>query len=181
MQAVDSPESLCHTYGFRQGLGTSAPVLRVHSRVVACREVGSCAHKQCMSRHVAHREAIIKLLDGPVDCASYVPSAGLGRAWVYQLRCSGHRRVVACREVGRFAHKPCVSSHVAHREAIIDLLDGPIDCAPVICAICNVDVLAAVAQAMCVWHPFNDARLLCQWHNSKPGHKVTCSALVLQR
>ena len=121
MQAVESPESLCHTCGFRQGLGTSAVVLRVHRRVVPYKEVGRCAHKQCMS------------------------------------------------------------SQIAHREAIIDLLDGPVDCAPVICAICNVDVLAAVAQAMCVWHPLNDARLLCQWHNSKPGHKVTCSALVLQR
>ena len=60
---------------------------------------------------------------------------------------------------------------LADLKTVIDLLDCHVDSALVISAICNVDVLAAVAQAMSLRHPFDDPRLLCQWNHCKPEAK----------
>ncbi len=54
-------------------------------------------------------------------------------------------------------------------ETIIDLLHSHVDGPLVIGAICNVDVLAAVAQSVRVWHPLNDACLLRQRNHCKPA------------
>jgi len=58
-------------------------------------------------------------------------------------------------------------------ETIIDLLHSHVDGPLVVGAVCNVDVLAAVAQSVCVWHPLNDACLLCQGNHSKPATAKT--------
>ena len=58
-------------------------------------------------------------------------------------------------------------------ETIIDLLHSHVDGPLVVGAVCNVDILAAVAQSVRVWHPLNDACLLCQWNHSKPATSNT--------
>ena len=60
-------------------------------------------------------------------------------------------------------------------ETIIDLLHRHVDGPLVVGAVCNVDVLATVAQSVRMWHPLNDACLLCQRNHSKPaaGKPVT--------
>ena len=54
-------------------------------------------------------------------------------------------------------------------ETIIDLLHRHVDGPLVVGAVCNVDVLATVAQSVRMWHPLNDACLLCQRNHSKPA------------
>ena len=57
---------------------------------------------------------------------------------------------------------------VADLKAVIQLLGRRVDGLPVKGAVCKVDVLAAVAQAVSLRHPLNDASLLCQWYHCKP-------------
>ena len=54
-------------------------------------------------------------------------------------------------------------------EAVVQLLCGSIDGALVKGGVCKVDVMAAVAEAMGLRHPLNDAGLLCQRYHCKPG------------
>lgn len=53
-------------------------------------------------------------------------------------------------------------------EAIIDLLHSHVDCPLVIGAVCNVDVLTAVAESVRLRHPLNDTSLFCQRYHCKP-------------
>ncbi len=61
------------------------------------------------------------------------------------------------------------SAVLLYLETIVDLLHSHVDGPLVIGAVCNVDVLAAVTQSVRVWHPLNDACLLCQRNHCKPA------------
>ena len=58
---------------------------------------------------------------------------------------------------------------LADLKAVINLLWSRVDGLPVKGAVCNVDVLAAVAQAVSLRYPLDDTSLLCQWYYCKPA------------
>lgn len=79
--------------------------------------------------------------------------------------------------LGRLQHVMSLSDEInmlqqagalTHLEAIVDLLHSHVDCSLVIGAVCNVDVLTAVAESVRLRHPLNDASLFCQRYHCKP-------------